>query len=129
MKNAMKNALEYDEQNIFAKILRGDIPCGKIYEDEHALAFPDIRPQAPVHILVIPKGKYISAADFNARAPAEALTGFYRAVSEVARQAGVEQNGYRLICNTGPDSHQEVPHFHVHILAGGKLGRMLGPPL
>jgi len=121
--------LAYDEQNIFARVLRGEIPCTKLYEDEFALAFPDIRPQAPTHILVIPKGKYISAADFNAGAAPEELTGFYRAVSLVAKQAGVEESGYRLICNTGPHSHQEVPHFHVHILAGRPLGRMLGPPL
>src|ERR1700757_5136483 len=118
--------MAYDEQNIFAKILRGEIPCAKFYEDEFALAFPDIRPQAPTHILVIPKGKYISAADFNAAASPEELTGFYRAVSAVAKLAGVEESGYRLICNTGPDSHQEVPHYHVHILGGRRLGRMLG---
>jgi diadenosine tetraphosphate (Ap4A) HIT family hydrolase len=121
--------LAYDENNIFARILRGEIPCQKLYEDEFALAFPDIRPQAPAHILVIPKGKYLSAADFNATASPAELTGFYRAVSAVAKQAGVEESGYRLICNAGPDSHQEVPHFHVHILAGRKLGHMLGPPL
>ena len=119
----------YDENNIFAHILRGEIPCAKIYEDEFALAFPDIRPQAPTHILVIPKGPYISAADFNAQASDEELAGFYRALAYVAREAGVEESGYRLICNVGPDSHQEVPHFHVHILAGRKLGHMLGPPL
>jgi diadenosine tetraphosphate (Ap4A) HIT family hydrolase len=121
--------MAYDDNNIFARILRGEIPCSKLYEDEFALAFPDIRPQAPVHILVIPKGKYVSAADFNAAASAAELTGFYRAVSRIAQQAGVEESGYRLICNAGPDSHQEVPHFHVHILAGRPLGRMLGPPL
>ena len=121
--------MAYDDSNIFARILRGEIPCTKLYEDEYAIAFPDIRPQAPTHILVIPKGRYVSAADFNASASPEALTGFYRAVAHVARAAGVEESGYRLICNSGPDSHQEVPHFHVHILAGRKLGRMLGPPL
>jgi diadenosine tetraphosphate (Ap4A) HIT family hydrolase len=121
--------LAYDETNIFARILRGEIPCAKLYEDEFALAFPDIRPQAPTHILVIPKGQYISAADFNAQASDEELAGFYRALAYVAREAGVEESGYRLISNAGPDSHQEVPHFHVHILAGRKLGHMLGPPL
>ncbi len=121
--------MAYDDSNIFARILRGEIPCAKIYEDEFALAFSDIRPQAPTHILVIPKGQYISAADFNAQASDEELAGFYRALAYVAREAGVEESGYRLISNAGPDSHQEVPHFHVHILAGQKLGRMLGPPL
>lgn len=121
--------MAYDDNNIFAKILRGEIPCTKLYEDDHALAFPDIRPQAPVHILVIPKGRFESAADFHAKANPAELAGFYRAVSLVAKQAGVEESGYRLICNAGPDSHQEVPHFHVHILGGHKLGRMLGPPL
>lgn len=120
--------LTYDDGNIFARILRGEIPCTKLYEDEYALAFPDIRPHAPVHILVIPKGAYVSAADFNAQASPEELTGFYRAVSRVAKQAGVEESGYRLICNAGPDSHQDVPHFHVHILGGRPLGHMLGPP-
>jgi histidine triad (HIT) family protein len=121
--------MEYDETNIFAKILRGEIPCTKLYEDEFALAFPDIRPQTPTHILVIPKGQYVSATDFNATASPEELTGFYRAVSHVAEAAGVAESGYRLICNAGPNSHQEVPHFHMHILGGRLLGRMLGPPL
>jgi len=121
--------MAYDDNNIFARILRGEIPCTKLYEDEFALAFPDIRPQAPTHILVIPKGRYISAADFNANADGAELTGFYRAVSHVAKQAGVEKSGYRIICNAGPHSHQDVPHFHVHILGGRALGHMLGPPL
>jgi diadenosine tetraphosphate (Ap4A) HIT family hydrolase len=115
----------YDENNIFAKLLRGEIPCTKLYEDEFALAFPDIRPAAPTHVLVIPKGKYISIADFGAQASAAEVTGFFRAVSHVAQQLGVEASGYRIISNAGPDSHQEVPHFHVHILAGRKLGPLL----
>lgn len=121
--------MAYDDSNVFAKILRGEIPCKPLYEDEFALAFPDIRPQAPVHILVIPKGAYVSAADFNATAPAEALVGFYRAVAHVAKLAGVEAPGYRLIANIGEDSHSEVPHYHVHILGGRKLGHLLGPPV
>jgi diadenosine tetraphosphate (Ap4A) HIT family hydrolase len=118
----------YDSQNIFAKILRGEIPCNKIYEDDFALAFHDIRPQAPIHALVIPKGEYVSFADFGASAPAELIFSFTRAVAAVAKQLGVEETGYRLIANMGWDSHQEVPHYHVHILAGRKLGVMLTPP-
>jgi diadenosine tetraphosphate (Ap4A) HIT family hydrolase len=118
----------YDSQNIFAKILRGEIACNKIYEDDFALAFHDIRPQAPIHALVIPKGEYVSFADFGASAPAELIFSFTRAVAAVAKQLGVEETGYRLIANMGWDSHQEVPHYHVHILAGRKLGVMLTPP-
>jgi diadenosine tetraphosphate (Ap4A) HIT family hydrolase len=117
----------YDENNIFAKILRGEIPCQKIFEDEFALAFHDIRPQAPVHALVIPKGNFVSFADFGANAPANLIFGFTRAVAHVAKALGVEETGYRLITNMGWDSHQEVPHYHVHILAGRKLGVMLAP--
>lgn len=117
--------MAYDDNNIFAKILRGEIPAQKIYEDEYALAFPDINPQAPVHVLVIPKGKYISAADFGASASPEEITGFYRALSAVAKMMNVEESGYRIICNAGPDSHQLVPHFHAHILGGQKLGHLL----
>jgi diadenosine tetraphosphate (Ap4A) HIT family hydrolase len=115
----------YDDQNIFAKILRGEIPCRKIYEDEFALAFHDIRPQAPIHALVIPKGPYVSFADFGATAPDDLVLGFARAVAHVAKELGAEETGYRLIANMGWDSHQEVPHYHVHILAGRKLGAML----
>jgi histidine triad (HIT) family protein len=118
--------MAYDDSNIFARILRHEIPCEKLYEDEFALAFPDIRPAAPCHVLVIPKGKYISIADFGATASPEEITGFFRAVALVAKRLGVEENGYRLISNAGPDSHQEVPHFHVHILGGRKLGPLLG---
>ncbi|GAN79317.1 histidine triad nucleotide-binding protein [Acidocella aminolytica] len=119
--------MNYDDKNIFAKILRGEIPTKTVYEDEYALAFPDINPQAPVHILVIPKGRYVSAADFGATASPEEITGFYRAVSHVAKQLGVEDSGYRIICNIGPDSQQMVPHFHVHILGGHKMGHVLAP--
>lgn len=119
--------MNYDDKNIFAKILRGEIPTKTVYEDEYALAFPDINPQAPVHILVIPKGRYVSAADFGAKASPEEITGFYRAVSHVAKQLGVEDSGYRIICNIGPDSQQMVPHFHAHILGGHKMGHVLAP--
>ncbi len=119
--------MAYDDNNVFAKILRGEIPCKKLYEDDYALAFPDIHPKAPTHVLVLPKGRYISLADFGATASPEEITGFWRAVSHVAKQLGVEETGYRLICNAGPDSHQEVPHFHAHILGGRPLGHLLAP--
>jgi diadenosine tetraphosphate (Ap4A) HIT family hydrolase len=115
----------YDPNNIFARILRGEIPAPRIYEDDYALAFPDIRPSAPTHVLVIPKGAYISIADFGANASAEEITGFFRAVSHVATLIGVAESGFRMIANTGPDSHQEVPHFHVHLLGGRALGPLL----
>ncbi len=119
--------MSYDDGNIFARILRGEIPCQKLYEDEFALAFADIKPQAPVHALVIPKGRYVSAADFGATASDTEIAGFARAVAKVAQQLGVEASGYRLISNSGSDSHQEVPHYHVHILGGRPLGHLLAP--
>lgn len=115
----------YDDQNIFAKILRGEIPATRLYEDEYAIAFPDIAPQAPTHILVIPKGAYVSWDDFSAKASDAEIAGFVRAVGTVARDAGLVAPGYRLLANTGHDSHQEVPHLHVHIFAGRALGPML----
>ena len=115
----------YDDSNIFARILRGEIPCKKVYEDPWALAFHDIAPQAPVHVLVIPKGRYCSFADFSATAPAEEIAGFMRAVGVVAKQLGLETDGYRMLANMGVHSGQEVPHFHVHLFAGRKLGRMI----
>ncbi|MHB1305195.1 MAG: histidine triad nucleotide-binding protein [Acidiphilium sp.] len=115
----------YDDGNIFAKILRGEIPCRKVREDEYALAFHDINPQAPLHVLVIPKGRYVSFADFSANATEAEIAGFFRAVGAVARDLGMEDGGYRLLANMGPDSHQEVPHFHVHLFAGKPLGPML----
>jgi histidine triad (HIT) family protein len=115
----------YDDTNIFARILRGEIPCNKVYEDEHALAFHDINPQAPVHILVIPKGAYVSWDDFSSRAPEAGIAGFVRAVGKVAREAGLVEPGYRLLANTGLNSGQEVPHLHVHIFGGKGLGPML----
>ena len=117
--------LEYDDQNIFAKILRGEIPCRKVFEDEWALAFDDINPQAPVHVLVIPKGAYVSWDDFSAKASDAEVTGFVRAVGHVARELGLVEPGYRLIANIGIDAHQEVPHLHVHIFGGKPLGPML----
>ncbi|MFC3125310.1 histidine triad nucleotide-binding protein [Pseudoroseomonas globiformis] len=115
----------YDEGNIFARILRGEIPSRKVHEDEYALAFHDIAPQAPVHVLVIPKGRYVSAADFTAQAGPEEMAGFWRAVGQVARQLGLEGQGYRILTNMGADAGQEVPHFHVHIFGGKPLGPML----
>ncbi|ODU21964.1 MAG: histidine triad nucleotide-binding protein [Sphingomonas sp. SCN 67-18] len=117
--------LPYDDQNIFAKILRGEIPSTRVYEDDHALAFLDINPQAPTHILVIPKGAYVSWDDFSARAPDAEIAGFVRAVGIVARNAGLVEPGYRLLANIGQHGHQEVPHLHVHIFAGRPLGPML----
>ena len=115
----------YDDQNIFAKILRGEIPNKTAYEDEFALAFHDINPQAPTHILVIPKGAYVSWDDFSAKASEAEIAGFVRAVGHVAREQGMVEPGYRLLANTGTDSHQEVPHLHVHIFAGRPMGPML----
>ena len=120
------NATEpYDENNIFARILRDEIPSKRVYEDEHALAFHDINPLAPTHILVIPKGSYVSWDDFSARGSDAEIAGFVRAVGKVARDAGLVEDGYRLLANTGSNSGQEVPHLHVHIFAGRPLGPML----
>ena len=119
----------YDPQNIFARILRGEIPCRRVFEDAHALAFHDIAPRAPLHVLVIPKGAYVSFADFAATAPEAEIAGLFRAVGTVARQLGLEPPGYRLLSNMGADSGQEVPHFHVHLFGGGPLGPMLLPEL
>lgn len=115
----------YDDQNVFARILRGEIPAKKVYEDEWALAFHDINPQAPLHLLVIPKGPYVSWDDFSERASAEEIAGLVRAVGHVAREQGLVAPGYRLLVNTGLNSHQEIPHLHVHIFGGRALGPML----
>ena len=115
----------YDETNIFARILRGELPCKTVYEDEHALAFHDINPLAPVHILVVPKGAYVSWDDFSERASDAEMAGFVRAVGKVAREAGMVVQGYRLLANTGKRAGQEVPHLHVHIFGGQPLGPML----
>jgi diadenosine tetraphosphate (Ap4A) HIT family hydrolase len=117
--------LPYDETNIFAKILRGEIPNRTVYEDEHVLAFHDIAPQAPVHILVIPKGAYVSWDDFSERAGEAEIAAFVRAVGRIAREAGHVEPGYRLLVNNGLDAGQEIPHLHVHIFAGRPLGPML----
>jgi histidine triad (HIT) family protein len=118
-------AAAYDRNNVFAKILRGEIPCQKVFEDAHVLAFRDIKPQAPVHVLVIPKGEYVSADDFSAKASPEEIAALFRAVGAIARELGVDKSGYRILANHGADSHQEVPHFHIHIFGGKSLGRML----
>ena len=118
-------SLPYDDQNVFAKILRGEIPNKTVYEDEWALAFHDINPLAPVHVLVIPKGKYVSFADFSANGSADEIAGFMRAVGKIAKDLGLEAQGYRLLTNMGEHGGQEVPHFHVHLFAGRPLGRML----
>ena len=115
----------YDDQNIFAKILRGEIPNRTVLEDEWALAFHDINPQAPVHVLVIPKGRYVSWDDFSARASEAEIAGFVRAVGQVARDLELVTPGYRLLANVGQDGHQEVPHLHVHVFGGQPLGPML----
>lgn len=115
----------YDPSNTFARILRGEVPCTPTLETAHALAFPDIAPAAPTHILVIPRGAYRDAGDFCARASAEEIVGFWRAVAQVVAEQGLEASGYRLVANTGVHGGKEVPHFHVHILAGRPLGRIL----
>ena len=115
----------YDDDNIFARILRGEIPAKRVHEDEFALAFNDINPLSPTHILVIPKGAYVSWDDFSANASEAEIVGFVRAVGKVARDAGLVESGYRLLANAGVDAHQEVPHLHVHIFAGRPLGPML----
>ncbi|KQZ69320.1 hypothetical protein ASE06_00345 [Sphingopyxis sp. Root214] len=117
--------LPYDDSNIFARILRGELPSKTVYEDEFALAFHDINPQAPLHILVIPKGPYVSWDDFSERGSDAEIAGFVRAVGQVARDAGLVAPGYRLLANVGLDSHQEIAHLHVHIFAGQPLGPML----
>jgi len=115
----------YDDQNIFARLLRGEIPATRVYEDDYAVAFNDIAPQAPTHILVIPRGAYVSWDDFSARAGDAEIAGFVRAVGAVARAAGLVAPGYRLLANIGGDGHQEVPHLHVHLFGGRPLGPML----
>jgi histidine triad (HIT) family protein len=115
----------YDDGNIFARILRGDLPSDKVYEDEHVLAFRDLKPLSPTHILVIPKGAYVSWDDFSAKASDAEISAFVRAVGKIAREAGLVEDGYRLLANTGSNSGQEVPHLHVHIFAGRPLGPML----
>jgi len=118
--------LPYDDQNIFAKVLRGELPSKKVYEDEWALAFHDINPKAPVHILVIPKGSFVSWDDFSAKASDAEIAGFARAVGHVAREAGLVEPGYRVLYNVGRNGGQEIAHLHAHIFGGRGLGRMVG---
>jgi histidine triad (HIT) family protein len=122
----------YDDQNIFAKILRGEIPCNKVAETEHSLAFHDIHPQAPTHILVIPKGPYVTYDHFAEEASEAEIADFTRLAARVAREAGHAPgeggDGYRILANAGPDAHQEVPHLHIHVFAGAFLGRMIKVP-
>ena len=118
---------DYDDQNIFARILRGEIPNKTVYENAHALAFADIAPQAPVHVLIIPKGPYVSLDHFAGHASAEEQAGFFQVVAEVCRITGVD-DGFRAIANTRAHGVQDVPHFHLHILGGKRLGRMLPDP-
>jgi histidine triad (HIT) family protein len=117
--------MAYDRNNVFARILRGEIPCKKVYEDEHVLAFHDISPQTPTHILLIPKGEYVSLDDFTASASEAEIAGLIRALGHVARERGVAESGYRILANVGRDGHQEVPHFHMHLFGGRDLGAML----
>jgi len=117
--------MEYDSGNVFAKILRGEIPAKKLYEDEWALAFPDLHPKAPVHVLVIPKGPYVSFVDFSAKASPEEITGFFRAVGKVASDLGLDASGYRILSNAGANAGQEVPHLHIHLFGGRALGPMI----
>lgn len=115
----------YDHNNVFARILRGELPSKKVYEDEHVLAFHDIHPLAPTHILVIPKGAYVSWDDFSEKASDAEIAAFVRASGRIAREAGLVDQGYRVLANTGLNSGQEVPHLHLHIFAGRPLGPML----
>ncbi|MBS4047782.1 MAG: histidine triad nucleotide-binding protein [Alphaproteobacteria bacterium] len=118
-------AAAYDSNNIFAKILRGEIPSKKVHESAHSLAFLDINPLAPVHVLVIPKGAYVDFDDFSARAPDAEIADYVKAIGDTARKVGVDADGYRLLSNCGANANQEVPHLHVHIFGGRMLGRML----
>ena len=117
--------MTYEPNNIFARILRGEIPCKKVYEDEHVLVFHDISPQTPTHVLVIPKGEYVSLDDFSEKASAAEIAALVRALGRVAREQGVAETGYRVLANSGPAAHQEVSHFHVHLFGGRDLGGML----
>ena len=118
----------YDPSNVFARILRGELPCKKIHENAHVLAFADVRPLLPIHVLIIPKGAYVTMDDFTAKATPEEIVALFRAVGEVARISGAESGGYRVIINNGENGHQEVPHLHIHVLGGKPVGRMVGVP-
>lgn len=117
----------YDKNNIFARILRKEIPADIIYENEYALAFHDINPKAPIHIIVIPKGEYISFFDFSKQATPVFVHEFTKAIQHVIQSLGLQKEGFRLLSNHGLDAGQEVPHFHVHIFAGRPLGPMIAP--
>jgi len=117
--------MTYDRNNVFARILRDEIPCKKVYEDEHVLAFDDITARAPTHVLVIPKGEYVSLDDFSANASTAEIAALVRALGHIARERGIAESGYRVLSNTGHAAHQEVPHFHVHLVGGRDLGAML----
>ena len=117
--------MSYDKNNIFAKILRGEIPCKKVYENDHVLAFHDINPQKKVHVLVIPKGEYVDLDDFNKKASDKEIVALNTAVSHVANLIGAKGKGYRTLSNIGIDGGQEVPHLHFHIFAGEKIGKMV----
>jgi len=120
--------MAYDRNNVFARILRGELPCTKVYEDEHVLAFRDIQPQAPTHVVLIPKGEYVSVDDFAARASEAEQAAFMRAIGRIAAAEGVREGGYRILANHGRAAHQEVPHFHLHLFGGRDLGPMLRRP-
>jgi histidine triad (HIT) family protein len=122
---AIDATLPYDDSNIFARILRGELPSKTVFENEFALAFHDINPQAPLHILVIPKGPYVSWDDFSAKGSDHEIAGFIRAVGHVARENGLVEPGYRLLANIGQNGGQEVPHLHVHLFGGQFMGPML----
>jgi diadenosine tetraphosphate (Ap4A) HIT family hydrolase len=117
--------MAYDRDNVFARILRGEIPCQKVHENEHALAFRDIRPLTPQHVLVIPKGEYRNLDELAARGSDAEIAGWVRAIAVVAREVGVVERGYRVLANNGPDAHQEVPHLHMHVFGGRDLGGMI----
>lgn len=116
---------QYDSNNIFAKILRGDIPANKVFEDEWVLAFHDVNPAAPVHVLVIPKTQHVSFEDFTAKCSSDTIGKFFERVRMVAEKLGLQVGGYRLITNYGKDANQSVPHFHVHILGGANIGPLV----
>ena len=115
----------YDPDNVFARILRGELPAKTVFEDEHVVAFADISPKAPIHVLVIPRAAYVSFADFVKRASGDEVVDFFRTVGLVATQLGLDDPGYRILSNIGPHGGQEVPHFHVHLFGGQPLGAML----
>lgn len=115
----------YDDTNIFARILRGEIPARKIYEDDYVLAFHDAFPKAPIHALIIPKGKYLNIEEFNAKASEDEILSFYRAIPRIVKELGLGEKGFRTIANTGTYGGQEVPHFHIHIIGGKIVGPMV----